>query len=145
VGLVIDTSALVDVERLAAIRNDERGVWTTLLEHVGDQSAVIPAIVYAEALVGVELAGNSKRATGRRSQLEALTARIVVVDFDADIARVWAQLFADLQRAGTMIPANDLAVAATAKHLEYGVLAGTSGEKHFRTIASLEVVTIAGG
>jgi hypothetical protein len=25
------------------------------------------------------------------------------------------------------------------------VLAGTSGEKHFRTIASLEVVTIAGG
>jgi predicted nucleic acid-binding protein len=95
--------------------------------------------------VGVELAVNRTRTTGRRSQLEALTARDVVVDFDADIARIWAQLFAALQRAGTMIPANDLAVAATAKHLEYGVLAGTSGEKPFRTIAGLEVVTIAGG
>jgi tRNA(fMet)-specific endonuclease VapC len=139
VGLVIDTSALVDAERLAV---RAAPAWDTLLARVGDRPAVLPAIVYAEALAGVELADTTKRAGTRRARLEALTAAIAVVEFDVEVARAWARLFAALQRAGRMIPANDLAVAATATHLGYGVLVGASGEKHFRAIEGLEVITI---
>ncbi len=138
-GLVIDTSALVDAERLAV---SDTAAWDTLLARVGDQPAVLPAIVYAEALAGVELAGTTKRAGARRARLDALTAAIAILDFDVDVARAWARLFATLQRSGRMIPANDLAVAATAKHLAYGLLVGAGGEKHFRTIEGLEVITI---
>jgi hypothetical protein len=36
-----------------------------------------------------------------------------------------------------LIPANDLAVAATARHLDYDVLIGPEGEKHFSSVAGL--------
>ena len=36
-----------------------------------------------------------------------------------------------------MIPANDLAVAATALQLEYGVLVGPQDEAHFRRVPGL--------
>jgi hypothetical protein len=38
-----------------------------------------------------------------------------------------------------MIPANDLAVAATAVHLEFGVLVGPKDEEHYRRIPALAV------
>ncbi len=48
-GLVIDTSALVAMERAG-------GSWS---DKIGTEPAALPAIVYAELLVGVELAGNA--------------------------------------------------------------------------------------
>ena len=55
-----------------------------------------------------------------------------------------ASLFADLSRKGQLIPANDLAAAATALHLDFEVLTGPSGEEHFRRVAGLRcrVLTI---
>jgi predicted nucleic acid-binding protein len=46
-------------------------------------------------------------------------------------------LFVELSRDGRMIPANDLAVAATARHLDYEVLIGPDGEEHFGRIPGL--------
>lgn len=66
-GLVVDTSALVVVERSAA-------GWEGMVSAIADETAVLPAIVYGELLVGVH------------------------------------------HRKGRLIPANDLAVAATALH-----------------------------
>ncbi len=45
-------------------------------------------------------------------------------------------------RQGRLIPANDLAVAATAFHLGYGVLVGPRDEAHFRRVQGLHVVTL---
>ena len=46
--------------------------------------------------------------------VEALLMRVPIVDFGPEIAERWADLFALLSREGRLIPANDLAVAATA-------------------------------
>jgi predicted nucleic acid-binding protein len=54
-----------------------------------------------------------------------------------------ADLFAELSRRGQLIPAKDVAVAATAVSLEFGVLVGTHDEAHFRRIPKLEVRTLA--
>lgn len=135
-GLVIDTSALVAIER-ASID------WEKGLSAIGQEPAALPAIVYAELLAGVQLASTPAGAASRRSKIDALASRVPIVDFGRGIAEHWAQLFATLSRAGNMIPANDLAVAATALNLAFGVLVGPRDEAHFRRVPGLRVEPLA--
>ena len=129
---MIDTSALVALERASAS-------WEAALSSLGDEPAALPAIVCAELLVGVHLARGASRAASRRAKIHALLARIPVVDFGLPIAERWAELFTTLSRAGHLIPANDLAVAATALHLGFGVVVGPQDEAHFRSVPGLRV------
>jgi predicted nucleic acid-binding protein len=66
-----------------------------------------------------------------------------VVDFGVSIAERWAELFTTLTRQGHLIPANDLAVAATAIHLGFGVVVGPQDEAHFRLVPGLRVERLA--
>lgn len=134
-GLVIDTSALVALER-----GGRPGGWS---ESLSAEPVAIPAIVYAELLAGVELADTPARAASRQAKISALVARAPVVEFDKEIAARWARLFATLHEEGTMIPSNDLAAAATALHLDFGVLVGPQDERHFRRVPDLRVVALA--
>jgi tRNA(fMet)-specific endonuclease VapC len=131
VGLVLDTSALIALER-SKVRLEEA------MGDAASEPAVIPAIVYAELQVGVLLADSRSRAEQRRSRIEALVSRCPIVEFDRGIAERWARLFAELSRKGRLIPANDLAVAATAGQLEYDVLIGPEGEEHFARVRGLK-------
>ena len=130
-GLVIDTSALVAVERADA--------WDEALADLAEEPVVLPAIVYAELLAGVLLADTPALAASRRSKIAALVSRVPVVEFGREAAERWAELFAVLTRQGGLIPANDLAVAATSLHLGLGVLVGSRDEAHFRRVPGLRV------
>ena len=130
---MIDTSALIAFERAGT-------EWLQPLGRHGDEPVALPAVVYGELLVGVALAGNRKRANLRRKRIDALVAVTGVVEFDAAIAEHWADLFVLLSRRGRMIPSNDLAVAATARYLDFGVLVGPDDERHFRAVPHLTVV-----
>ena len=132
-GLVIDTSALVALERATAL-------WINRLPD--GEPASIPAIVYAELLVGVKLADHPRHAAARRAKIDAIVAAVPVVPFGAAVAERWADLYARLSRDGRLIPANDLAVAATALELGYGVLVGPGDEAHFRQVPGLRVVVL---
>lgn len=131
-GLVIDTSALVALERLGAD-------WEQRLAPLGAEPVALPAIVYAELLVGVALAGSGKRAAGRRAKIDALARAVGIVEFGEAIAARWARLFAVLSQRGSLIPSNDIAVAATAQQLGFGVLVGPADEAHFRKVPQLRV------
>ena len=133
---MIDTSALVAVERASAS-------WEAALSALGDEPAALPAIVCAELLVGVHLARGAARAASRRAKIHALLATIPVVDFGVSIAERWAELFTTLSRQGRLIPANDLAVAATAIHLGFGVVVGPQDEAHSRSVPGLRVERLA--
>jgi len=133
VGLVIDTSALVALERAAT-------PWIEGLPD--DEPAAVPAIVYAELLVGVRLAEHPRRAAARRAKIDALVSAVPIVPFGATVAERWADLFAGLSRDGRLIPSNDLAVAATALELGYGVLVGPRDEGHFRQVPGLRIVVL---
>ena len=132
-GLVVDTSALVDAERDGL---DVAEMLSTL-----SVPGFIPAIVYAELLVGVELAAGRRRRE-RREKLTALAAVLPVVDFGREIAERWAQVAASLRRRRQMIPGNDLQVAATALVLEFDVLVGRADEAHFRRVRGLRVESL---
>ena len=139
---MIDTSALIAVERHASSRRVSSRAWSDLLGPAATEPSVLPAIVVAEVLVGVHLANSAARAALRRARIDALTTRFPVMPFDADVAAIWAELVAKLTREGTLIPANDLAVAATALHLGFSVLVGPDDEKHFRRVDGLDVKTL---
>lgn len=131
-GVVVDTSALVDIERSGRPLD-------ALLSAVADAAIVMPAIVLAELLVGARLASRPAEASRRRGKIEALRERVPVVPFDQNTAEHWAEIRADLTRRGTQIPANDMSVAATAVGLGFDVLVGVRGEAHFRQVDGLGV------
>ncbi len=132
-GLVIDTSALVALERSGGAP-----------ERWPDEPVVLPAIVLAELLTGQRMASTPQRAAARGAKIKALVDVVPLVEFGGETAEHWADLFAFLSARGAMIPANDLSVAATARQLGYGVLVGPDDEAHFRRIPNLRVETLEG-
>ncbi len=130
-GLIIDTSALVALERTRAVDRP--------LELEPGEIYTIPAIVWAEALVGVRLAANVDQAARRMARLEAIRGVMGVQDFTPLVAVHYADIFSELSKAGGLIPQNDITVAATARYLGFGVLAGPYDEAHFRRVPNLRV------
>lgn len=134
-GLMIDTSALVSLER-------EDKDWTELMASYASESVAIPVIVWAEALVGVRMAKSAQRAAKRRAKLEQLRLHVPIIEFDATIAEHYADIFMECAKAGTMIPQNDMAVAATARSCGYSVLVSSRDEAHFGLVRNLKVVML---
>jgi predicted nucleic acid-binding protein len=130
-GLILDTSALVAWERAL-----NAGQSVALDD---DEEVLLPAVVWAEALAGVRLADSAARAARRMARLEALRRAMGIEPFTAETAEHHADIFAELTQSGTMIPQNDIAVAATARCFGFGVLVGPRDEAHFRRIPGLEV------
>jgi predicted nucleic acid-binding protein len=131
-GLLIDTSAVITVER-------DPGALPQLLGTLRDEPLGMPSIVLAELLAGVRLADTPTRAAERQAKIDALVSRVPIVDFGEGAAAEWAGLFAELHRQGAPIPSNDLVVAATARGLDFGVLVGPSGEAQFGRVPGLRV------
>lgn len=136
-GLILDTSAIVAWER--AQNTDQ------VVSLDGNEELVMPAVVWAEALAGVRLADSAARAARRMARLEALRRLMGVEPFTAETAEHHADIFAELTQSGMMIPQNDIAVAATARCLGFGVLVGPKDEAHFRRIAGLDVRVLGVG
>jgi tRNA(fMet)-specific endonuclease VapC len=103
VGIIFDTSYLIDLERRAG------GL-------PAEEAAAVAAITVSELLHGVLRANMAHRA-GRHARVEAILGSVEVVAFDERVARVHAGLWADLAARGRTLGAHDLQVAATAVSL----------------------------
>jgi len=95
-------------------------------------------ITASELLHGVYRAKEPSISQKRLRFVEYILDLFPVIPFDLEIARVHAQLWADLQTNGQSIGAHDLLIAATARTLDYGVVTGN--EREFRRIPGLQVV-----
>ena len=133
-GLILDTSALISLER------SREGVDACALKP--DEIYALPAVVWAEALIGVRMAVDSSLAARRLARLEAIRRITGIEEFTDVVAEHYADIFSELSRKGTLIPQNDIAVAATARRLQFGVLVGPQDEAHFRRVSGLEVCVL---
>lgn len=76
--------------------------------------AVSP-IVLGELRFGILLLAAGRKRTELKRWFSQGVGRLRVLDFDAATADVWAELLADLRRAGNAMPIKDSLIAATAR------------------------------
>ena len=94
----------------------------------------ISAITLAELEYGVY---NSLRPEQNQLALMTFLSSIAVVPFDADAAREYGLIRADLKKKGTLIGANGLLIAAHARAL--GVTLVTNNTREFERVEGLMV------
>lgn len=134
-GVLIDSSVLIEAERgrldLAACVRERPG-----------EEAFISAVSVSEILFGVHRATDPAVRNRRTAVAEALMARFEVLGIDAAVARVHAQLKADLAARGTPVGPHDLWLAATC--LLHGLTMVTGNLREFRRVPGLAVESWSG-
>lgn len=128
-GTLIDTSVLIPVERREL---DLRQVVDV------DEPLAMAAVTASELLQGVHAASDAVRRSRMERSVELMIATVRVVAFTLPIARLHAQLAAELEARGTRIGAHDLMIAATAVWLDYRI--ATRDLRSFPKIRGLDVV-----
>jgi tRNA(fMet)-specific endonuclease VapC len=129
-ALLIDTDLLVDLER------SETGAQSAALG--GDEDRAISVITVSELLHGVHRAEGAVRAR-RRAFVEHILAGLDAIPITEQVARVHAEIWADLAARGQPIGAHDLWIAATA--VAHGLGVATGNAAHFERVRGLRVVT----
>ncbi|RKT44204.1 type II toxin-antitoxin system tRNA(fMet)-specific endonuclease VapC [Thiocapsa rosea] len=94
----------------------------------------ISSITYAELRFGVE---NSSRVDDNLDRLERFLLPLEILPFDAEAGRRYGRLRVELKRAGCLIGANDLLIAAHAVSLDATLV--TNNIREFARVEGLRV------
>ncbi len=129
-GLMVDTNVFVSFER------HRQPIDLSSWEPTED--VFISAVIASELLMGVHRADTESRRHRRSAFVEAILADVRVLDFTTAVARVHAEVYADLARRGELIGAHDLLIAATALHHKLSVL--TENFDEFSRVSGLGVI-----
>ena len=132
-ALLIDSDLLVDRERGVRAETTER--------LLGDEERAISVITVSELLHGVHRAAGERRAR-RSAFVEHLLAGMQAIPITEPVARVHAELWAQLTERGQPIGAHDLWIAATAVAHGLGVATGNAAD--FERVPGLRVIAVAG-
>lgn len=128
-AVLIDTDMLVDLER---------GVTNPHVENaIGEEDRAISVITVSELLHGVHRATGATR-TRRSAFVEHLLTDLRAIPITEKVARVHADVWAQLAQRGELIGAHDLWIAATA--LAHGFAVATGNADEFERIPGLRVV-----
>lgn len=134
-GLVLDSSALVAVER-GQITTPE--AIRRIRSAVGNLPVVISALTVAELAHGIYRAGTPERSRQRRQFLDELKAQVPIHPITETTAEIIARVGAEQAARGVNIPLGDLIIGACALELGYAV--GTRNLRDFERIPGLTVV-----
>lgn len=129
-GWLIDTSVLVSAERGG-------GALGRLPEDDGHSISVVTA---SELLHGVHRAADPSRRTQRRAFVEHVLGELETLPATVEIARIHAELWAQLEETGQMIGAHDLWIAATA--VTHGLRVATANAREFERVPGLDVLAV---
>jgi tRNA(fMet)-specific endonuclease VapC len=127
VALLIDTDVLIELERDAG----------DVEARLGDEPRAISVITVSELLHGVHRADGARR-VARRAFVEHVLAGLQAIPITEPVARVHAEIWADLAARGEAIGAHDLWIAATA--IAHGLGVATRNTSHFQRVAGLRVI-----
>lgn len=125
---------MLDTNIIAYAKNNRPETVLRRFMQYRPEDMCVSAITMAELEFGV---CNSSRPDQNRLALITFLARIPVVPFDAEAAREYGDIRADLTRKGTLIGANDLLIAAHARAL--GLTLITNNTREFDRVERLQV------
>lgn len=128
-GLLIDASVFIAFERQQL----------DLQPFVAgrDEGVLCSVVTASELLHGVHRATNAGTRTRREAWVEALLARLPLLDVDLAAARAHARLWADLAARGAIIGAHDLWLAAQAISADHTI--ATANAREFKRVRGLRV------
>lgn len=129
-AVLIDSSILIEAERG---RLD-------LEPHValrGEEEAFLSVITASELLHGVHRATSPGVRARRSAFVEGILERFPLLSVDPVCARAHAQLWAELRRAGVVIGAHDLWLAATC--VAHGLIMVTGNARDFARVPGLRL------
>lgn len=129
-GILIDSSVLIEVERG---RIDP----VPHLRKHGPERAFVSVISVSELLYGAHHTGDPAIRHRRLALGESVLAQFKVLPIDTAVARLHAQLRAELATRGTPIGPHDLWLAATC--LLHGLTLATANLREFRRVPGLAV------
>ena len=129
-GILIDSSVLIEHER-------GRLDLPALLADFDDEEGFLSAVTASELLHGVHRAATAHDRARRLAVVEALLAAFPVLAVDVAVARMHAQVWADLRAAGQAVGMNDMWLAATC--LAHGHAMVTCNQRDFLRIPGLRV------
>ncbi|HBI46647.1 MAG TPA: VapC toxin family PIN domain ribonuclease [Planctomycetales bacterium] len=129
-GLMADTNVFIHLERRG--KPIDLSPWEQL------ERVYVSAVTVSELLMGVHRANTEDRRQRRLIFVEAVIARVSVLDFTIGSARVHAEISAELAKKGQMIGAHDLIIAATARYHNLSML--TANVDEFSRIPGLRVL-----
>jgi tRNA(fMet)-specific endonuclease VapC len=129
-GVVLDTSVLIEAER-------QRFEIDKFTENREDEIFGLSVITVTELLHGVHRADSTKRRLKRSAYVEKVIELFPVYVFEISVARIYSELWSDLNRKGIQIGAHDLIIGSTALSLGFSV--ATYNMRHFEKIEGLKI------
>jgi predicted nucleic acid-binding protein len=87
-------------------------------------------------------AENNNWGEASRKELDAFLKKFLVIPYDYELAKVWAQVMAQSRKEGRRFEAGDCWIAATAVHRGISLLAHDTHFTH-RSIKGLQVISYA--
>lgn len=131
-GVVIDTSVLVDIER-------RRAAPDVLLASVGGGRLLLSAVTVSELLYGLGRTTDPSHHARRSAFIERVLFVAEVLAIDEQDARAHAALRVRLEQAGTPIGPNDFWIAAQA--LARGHAVATLNVREFARVPGLRLAS----
>jgi len=134
VGLILDSSVLIDAERQTRPVSDLLAAIRTAF---GVADILVSAVSVIELEHGIWRANTPEIAQRRRIYIEEVFAAIPVQPFTKEMGQLAAKIDVESRQAGVVIPFADLQIGVTAVHLSCAI--ATRNIRHFRMIPNLVV------
>ena len=132
-GLILDTNVFIDLE--------QGRLQQASIPALQTEPVFMAAITVSELLAGVKLAKTTEEHLRRHTSVESILSHVPVLEFDTEVARTYAELYAYAlqQTTRSNLNVHDLQIAATA--LVYGYSLLTTNTNDSKDIPSLKVIS----
>ncbi|MFC1823318.1 type II toxin-antitoxin system VapC family toxin [Thermodesulfobacteriota bacterium] len=129
-GIILDTSIIIEAER-------DRFDIEKFVKGREEEIFGLSVISVAELLHGVHRANTHQRRLVRSAFVERVIEIFMVYPFDIAPTRIYADIWANLQKKGILIGAHDLMIGSTALALGFSV--ASLNTRHFDRIEGLKL------
>ena len=132
-GLVLDTSVLIEAER------GKLSLSSILRKTFPKESIYISSISVSELYLGAHLSQKSFKEQ-RTTSIEIMISSLIIIDFDSKVAKAHAKVWSQLKKKGILIGPYDLIIAATCLCNQHSLL--TFNIKEFSRVPNLFLESI---
>lgn len=131
-GIIFDTSIIIPIEKLSS----EQTIDELISERQSDLFG-ISVITVSELLHGIHRANTEIRKIKRQAFVDKILDFFPIYNFDSNMAKIYASIWANIIRKGDYLGAHDLIIASTAISLGFSV--ATLNIKDFKKVEGLTI------